>query len=74
MTTVAVPQLLTPGRIAAILGVPLQRVRYVLNTRPHIQPSARAGILRLYDEQALGQVQFELEGIEARHRQKEAVE
>jgi len=29
------PSLLTPGRIAADLGVPLPRVTYILATRPH---------------------------------------
>jgi hypothetical protein len=60
------PNLLTAGRIAAVLGVPLGRVTYILNTRPHIRPRARAGVLRLYNKDALVQVQNELQAIAAR--------
>ena len=62
----AVP-LLTPGRIAAELGVPLPRVLYVLATRPLIRPRARAGILRLYDRNAVALIRRALNSIEA-HR------
>ena len=41
-------------------GVPLSRVLYLLRTRPHIRPVARAGILRLYDAQALAQLRAEI--------------
>jgi hypothetical protein len=61
-----VPSLLTPGRIADKLGVPLPRVIYVLATRPHILPAARAGILRLYDRRALAMIRDELNAIDAR--------
>jgi len=47
--TTPVPFLLTPGRIADELGTPLLRVLYVLATRRHILPAARAGTLRLFD-------------------------
>lgn len=70
MRTDAVPSLLTPGRIAADLGVPLPRVLYILATRPHIHPRARAGTLRLYNQQALAQVRHELTAIEARRCDK----
>ena len=60
------PVLLTPGRIAALLGVPIGRVLYVLQTRPHIQPSARAGVLRLFDRRAVALVRHELNAIDAR--------
>ncbi len=60
--------LLTPGRMAAVLGVSLPRVLYVLSTRPHIQPAARAGTLRLYSRQAVSLVRKELDGIGARRR------
>ena len=70
MRTQAVPSLLTPGRIAERLGVPLPRVLYILSTRPHIQPSARAGCLRLFDHHALAQVRHELNAIAARHAGK----
>ena len=48
-----VARLRTPGVLAADLDVPLHRVLYVLQTRDHIKPSARAGRLRLYDREAL---------------------
>lgn len=66
MRTLAVPALLTPGRIADELGVPLPRVIYILSTRLHIHPAARAGTLRLYDDKAIAQVRHELNGIDAR--------
>ena len=66
MRTPAVPILLTPGRMADELGVPLPRVVYVLSTRRHILPAARAGTLRLYDQAAVAQVRHELNGIDAR--------
>lgn len=71
MRNSAVPLLLTPGRIAAELGVPLSRVIYILRTRPHIVPRARAGILRLYDREALAMVQHELDAIDAQRARKE---
>lgn len=63
-----VARLRTPGVLAADLGVPLHRVLYVLDTRKHIVPSARAGQLRLYDRQAVAQVRHELSAIDARRR------
>jgi len=70
MRTSTVPCLLTSGRIADRLGVALPRVLYVLATRPHIQPSARAGCLRLFDRHALAQVRHELNSIDARRSGK----
>ncbi len=46
------PSLLTSGRIAATVGVPLTRVQYVLRTRS-IEPVARAGNIRLFDRAAI---------------------
>ncbi len=66
MRTPAVPSLLTPGRIADKLGVSLPRVLYVLATRRHIPPAARAGTLRLYDREAVAQIRHELNAIDAR--------
>ena len=66
MRTPAVPSLLTPGRIADELGVGLPRVLYVLATRRHIVPAARAGTIRLYDRAALAGVRHELNAIDAR--------
>lgn len=65
-----VPSLLTPGRIAGELGVPLGRVLYVLTTRSHIRPAARAGTLRLYDKAAVAQVRHEINAIAARRADK----
>jgi len=64
------PQLLTPGRIADALGVPLHRVQHVLATRSHIVPSARAGTLRLFDKKAVAQIRHELNAIAARRGRK----
>ena len=66
MVTSTTPQLRTPGRLAAELGVPLHRVLHILATRPHIKPAARAGTLRLYDADAAAQVRHELNAIDAR--------
>jgi hypothetical protein len=52
--------------MAATLGVPLSRVLYVLNSRRHILPSARAGNIRLYDRAALAAVRLEINSIDAR--------
>jgi len=67
MRTPVVPSLLTPGKVADGLGVSLPRVLYVLSTRRHILPAARAGTLRLYDRQAVAQIRHELNAISARH-------
>jgi hypothetical protein len=70
----AVPSLLTPGRIAAELGVPLHRVVHILGTRSHITPRARAGTLRLYCAEAVAQVRHELNAQDARRsHQREAI-
>ncbi|MFN0012101.1 MAG: hypothetical protein ACKVS8_10710 [Phycisphaerales bacterium] len=60
------PQLITPGRIAAELAVPLHRVLHVLRTRQHIRAAARGGTLRLYDREAVAMVRHELNTIDAR--------
>ncbi len=52
-----IPQLRTPGVMAAELDAPLSRVLYVLRTRSHlIKPIGRAGCLRLYDRAAVEMV------------------
>jgi hypothetical protein len=67
-----VPQLRTPGVIAAQLGVPLNRVLYVLRTRGHlIRPVGRAGCLRLYDQGAVEAVRDELLTIGQREGHRE---
>lgn len=66
MTNRSVARLRTPGVLAADLAVPLHRVLYVLRTRTHIAPSARAGRLRLYDREAVALIRHELNAIDAR--------
>lgn len=60
------PQLLTPGVLAAELGVPLHRIVHILATRKHIRPAARAGTLRLYRGEAIALIRHELHAIDAR--------
>ncbi len=66
MTIRPVARLRTPGVLAADLDVPLHRVLYILQTRDHINPSARAGQLRLYDREAIALIRHELNAIDAR--------
>ena len=70
MTARPIPQLITPGVIAAELGEPLHRVLHVLRTRPHIRPTARGGTLRLYDRRTIAMVRHELNAIDARRGRK----
>lgn len=60
------PKLRTPGILAKDLGVSLHRVQYVLRTRSHIRPAARAGQLRLYDRDAIELLKHELDSISVR--------
>lgn len=60
------PQLITPGVIARQLGEPLHRVTYLLRTRSHIRPAARAGRLRLFDHAAVACLRHEVNSIDAR--------
>lgn len=69
-----IPCLRTPGRMAEELGAPLRRVLYVLDTRPHIRPSARAGVIRLYDAKALAMTRHELNAIAARRCRREVAQ
>jgi hypothetical protein len=64
--TTTTPRLITVGVIATDLREPLHRVLHVLATRQHIQPTARAGTLRLYDRRAVAMVRHELNAIDAR--------
>ena len=66
MRTSEPPRLCTPGVLVELLGVPLHRVVYILRTRPHIRPAARAGRLRFYDNDAIAMVRHELSAIAAR--------
>ncbi len=60
-----IPQLLTTGRIALLLGVPKHRIKHVLETRPDISPTALAGRTRLYSRQAMARIRHELNAIDA---------
>ena len=60
------PQLLTTGRLATELDESLHRILYVLATRPHIRPRARAGTIRLYGRDAIALLRHELNAIDAR--------
>ena len=66
MTDRPVARLRTPGVLATDRAVPLHRVLYILQTRDHIKPSARAGQLRLYDREAIALIRHELNAIDAR--------
>jgi len=61
----------TPGLIARRMGVPLHRILHILATRPDIQPTARAGTLRVYDGEAIARIRIELKLQNARHQQHE---
>ena len=61
-----IPQLRTPGVIAAEVNAPLSRVLYVLRKCSHIRPIGRAGCLRLYDREAVTLVENELLAIDQR--------
>lgn len=62
-------QLVTAADIAARLGQPLRRVRWILATRHPIQPAARAGVVRVYSTATIALVQDEIDRID---RRKEA--
>lgn len=66
MTKRPILRLRTPGVLAADLNVPLHRVMYILQSRDHIVPAARAGRLRLYDREAVALIRHELNKIDAR--------
>ena len=70
--TATCPRLMTAGVMATKLRVPLHRVAYVLTTRGHIAPVARAGTLRLYNMQTLALVREELASIRNRYSQEAA--
>lgn len=72
MPTTTEPTLRTLGVLATDLGEPEHRVRYVLATRRHIRPVARAGRLRLFDREAVAQIRHELNAIDARRGGRDA--
>lgn len=71
--TASIDSLVTPGDIARLLREPEHRVKYLLNTRPHIRPLRRAGIIRLYAPEAVAKVRTELDAINAKRDRSRAV-
>lgn len=57
---------MTIGTVAEKLNVPVHRINYLLRTRPHIHPPAVAARTRLFDNQCLAQLRYELNRMEAR--------
>ena len=70
---VSCPQLLTSGRIAAMLGEPIGRVSHILRSHPDIVPAAMAGNTRLFDRDALARIRHEINRIDARRAGREVV-
>ena len=66
------PRLVTIGVSAEELGVPVDRVNRVLRTRSHIRPRAYAGNVRLFDNDAIAQVRYEINRIDARRSGRSA--
>ena len=64
----SVPQLATIGEVARLLRAPLHRIEYILRSRPHIRPRAKAGGARCFDDDAIAQIRHELSSIDARRR------
>jgi hypothetical protein len=58
----------TASDIAARLGQPEHRVRWILATRPHIRPAAQAGAVRIYSTSAVALVQDAIDVIDSRRR------
>ena len=67
-TTTTSDSLVTPGDIALALGERVQRVRYILDSRPDIRPVRRAGIVRLFEAGVVERVRHEFEEIDQRRR------
>ncbi len=62
------PKLLTVGRIAERLKIPVHRVQYILATRLYIAPAALAGRTRLFNTKAVAQIRHETNAIDARRQ------
>jgi len=58
--------LVTVGQVAKRLDVPIHVVAYLLRSR-RIEPTARAGILRLYDEASVKRIAAEVERVARRN-------
>jgi len=57
--------LVTVGVIANEVGISVDRVCRILRRRPHIQPKAYAGNVRLFDNAAIAQVRYESNRLDA---------
>jgi hypothetical protein len=68
MSVVSPVSLVTAADIAARLGQPPRRVRWILATRHHIRPAARAGAVRVYSTTAVALVQDEIDRMATRRR------
>jgi hypothetical protein len=60
----------TTADIAKRLGQPLSRVKWILATRHHIHPSAKAGTTRVYSTAVIALVQDEIDQMDSRRRRK----
>ncbi len=56
----------TVGVMARELGQPIHRIQYLLRTRPHIQHFAVAGGLRCFRCEAVAQLRYEINLIDAK--------
>ena len=63
-----VTPLMTVGQIAQLLRQPVHRIAYIINTR-RIDEAARAGRLRVFDLEAVGQIRSELAAIDGNQEQ-----
>lgn len=61
------PSALTTGEIARRVGQPKHVVEYLIRSR-EIQPISRAGIARVFGEDALAQIQSELQRVAEQRR------
>ena len=66
MQTEPPPALATLGTVSQQLGQPLHRIAYILRTRQHIQPTATAGRLRLFNQRTIEQIAKELQTIDSK--------
>lgn len=64
--TVTIDSLVTPGEIARTLNQPLHRIQHILQTRAHIRPVQRVGIVRAYAAEVIEDVRREIEAIDAK--------
>ena len=62
------PKLITIGVLAREAGTTVERVARILRNHRHIHPSAYAGNVRLFDNEALAQVRYMVNRLDA-HRQ-----